>query len=284
MRLIFGPKINFVICFLLLTIAAVLPPRFAFGIVGGTAVLADDPIATSSVAIIGWTTIMGNIERPYYCSGTLIRPDVVLTAAHCLLDRRGQLVQFSKINVSFGLKGSEKTVGGNIRHIVDAKIHPNFHYTPTPGDSNSSDVGLLRLDSPAPAGFVSASLAETNPVLTSGAPVFISGYGVTDLNDRIMYSVGVLYKTQSPFTSFNVDGTELKLSVHGGGLSCLGDSGGPAYLIQDEKIFIVGITSHGTGLTCADGDQIFTSVAAQRQFIDSTIGAWTAPKVTAESG
>ena len=98
---------------------------------------------------------------------------------------------------------------------------------------------------------------------------------MTDPKDRIMYSVGILNKTQSPFQSFNANGTEMSLSVAGGGVSCLGDSGGPAFLLNGNEAVLIGITSHGTGLTCLDGEQIFTSVAAQRKFIDGTVDGWT---------
>ena len=45
---------------------------------GGSNVAATDSIYTHTVAV-------GDVSRPY-CSGTVIAPDLVLTAAHCVTD------------------------------------------------------------------------------------------------------------------------------------------------------------------------------------------------------
>src|SRR3954468_12919244 len=71
----------------LLTVAcavvALACPAAASAIVGGSAA---KPGSYPFVVTVGDTTA-------FYCGGTLIAPDVVLTAAHCLTDRRTALAQ-----------------------------------------------------------------------------------------------------------------------------------------------------------------------------------------------
>ena len=238
-------------------------------VIRGEEVVDSDPLARSAVALIGRNTIYGNLEIPYYCTGTLIRADVIVTAAHCLLDEKGVPMPLARLTVSFGLHGSFALSGANIRAVEDFKVHPDFKPSITLGET-LNDIALVRIQ-PAPDGYLPARLAEGTPALAAGDEVQFGGFGITELNDRLMQSAGILHKATAQFSYFDRSGTGIILSNQTA-LSCFGDSGGPAYSLDRDGVIVLGVTSHGEGNGCA-GDQVYTSVAAHRQFIESTLNS-----------
>lgn len=195
---------------------------------------------------------VGN-QRGYYCSGTLIAPNVVVTAAHC---EQIQQVFLKGSNIS------DPQSGETIR--VERTI---FH----------EDVDLQLLILERNSQVQACHIAQGFEV--RGEQAMLVGFGTIDLHGTIGY--GVKRKVEVPIQSLDSTGPlnreqygsrpQVEMVAGQRGLnrdSCRGDSGGPLYIMSPEGVYyLLGVTSRGirnSDSVCGDGG-IYVRVD---QFVD----------------
>jgi secreted trypsin-like serine protease len=210
-----------------------------------------------------------------FCSGTIVGPRVIVTAAHCVQelinnkDKGGPLLpRPDHFVVHFDTKISRD---GNFIRAEKVIPHPDWNPSQTLSPfplSKPNDIGVVILSEDIPDSMIPVKIADPS-LKVNGKAAVLAGFGIT--KNRNNNDTGILRTLTSTFSAEN--GRIARVS-HGTWFKgiCAGDSGGPAYFEVDGELQLVGAASTGAEiplLGCAGANSNSTDIRYYKDWIES---------------
>jgi len=242
-------------------LCAALAAGPADAIVGGGSGAPDD-IGRAVVTVVG--------SRGNFCSGALIAPNLVLTAAHCVMPGATYKI------VDYNAGKSPVLID-----VLKFATHPSFNMQSLLGHRATADVALLLLKSP-PNGKAPATSGLPQIPIQVGSRFTVVGVGVAVRGDGrsggVVRAAGLVATGQPGTLQIRLVDATTQGAREGLG-ACTGDSGAPVFEDQDGRSVIVGLVSWSTGANNGAGCGGLTGVTPltlYRDWIVQTARAWGA--------
>jgi len=208
--------------------------------------------------------------RGHFCGGTLIGNDVVLTAAHCLINGAPGSVAIGSDNVDSGEKIA----------VASALKHPKYNT-----NNDNYDIALVFLRESTSHDIAMPKLNRDSSFPSAGRKAVTMGWGKTDANTESLpdelLAVELDVISNSVCEDASRGGYNYRGDIYDSMMctsttdkdACQGDSGGPL-VIQSEgddptQDVLIGIVSWGVG--CAYLPGVFARVSEGMEWIEETV-------------
>ncbi|KAL7533286.1 hypothetical protein ACHAXR_005144 [Thalassiosira sp. AJA248-18] len=205
----------------------------------------------------------------HFCGGSLIAPDVVLSAAHCA---------GGEYKAVIGRHDLETDDDGDAVDVKVEMMHPDYD-----DDMTNNDFMLLFLERSTTEDVELVQVGQD--MVVEGTDVTVMGWGDTNIDDDIKepatelmeVEVTVISNEECESSKSDEDGWEydyndqitenMICAKDNGEDSCQGDSGGPLVIRSDSGDIQVGVVSWGIGCAHRDFPGVYARVSTQYDWI-----------------
>jgi hypothetical protein len=200
-------------------------------------------------------------DKAGFCSGVVLAPRVVLTAAHCLRAIQDMAIYYR-----------DETGRPVLVPVQAAVAHPFYRADAIVKRTVSIDLGLVETAAPLAGRFVATPLAAGDGPAVGEAAI-LAGYGIAREGDP--KTGGALrsakLQVRAPISHILL---WVEDANHAGAGACSGDSGGPLFDADGETVVAIVAWTSGSGAGHCGALTQGPLVAPQRDWIDSILARW----------
>ena len=228
-------------------------------------------LTTSASAIVGPSSEGGpqaahvlmilkrSAKSASFCTGVVIAPGVVLTAAHCVTDKANMKLHY------------RDAVGQPVLlEVAEIAVHPGYRADALKTRVKTIDLALVKSASPLP--FSPAPL-DTSGEIVVGTGYLLAGFGLAREGDGKTGGTlrsGAL-EARAPVSKILLWAKDRGNSGTG---ACTGDSGAPIFDASGTQVVAITAWADGAGKAFCGSLTQGTLVAPQRGWIDAVLARW----------
>ncbi|RVE69512.1 hypothetical protein OJAV_G00078630 [Oryzias javanicus] len=215
-----------------------------------------------------WQALLKSTESSGYCSGVIIKENLVLTTAECAS-------KYSSFEVAVGKSRISSESSGKTLYVKLVHLHPRYVE-----GRPENNLAVIELRDRISNQLINACLPEKdfaeNVLMAGELPAFTTGWKTssqTVFQDQLtLKKLEYRQLNQCLGTYPNIMTNKMGCTAPPGGAGCSMSSGSPVVTMYRDVFFLTGILSQPEGAECSNG-YIFQKVSRHLSWLQSFMGS-----------